>query len=188
MPRLFTERKRLIEGVTARQKALVDEYVKNGGNYRKAWEKAYRADYAKPYMARQCAYVTMKRPNVRAYLERKLKRMVKRADLTEDRLLTQYQEAYDLARGQVKTADMIAATTAQAKLIGMLRDRVETGTVQDYASMESMQEVLTQLAADIGEDAARKIADALGIETPAATLAEPKHSKALEAPGSDAVN
>ena len=73
--------------------------------------------------------------------------MAKRANITEDKILTNYEEALQLARAQQKPDSMVNAATAQAKLVGLLKDRIETKDVTDFDSMGTPSEVLEAVAA-----------------------------------------
>ncbi len=95
-----------------------------------------------------------------------MKRLLNRMDITEEKILTQYQEAYDMAREQGKTADMVSASTAQAKLVGLLRDRIEAGAPGDFDSLENVSDVLKAVEQQAGPEAALMLAQVLGIAKP----------------------
>lgn len=117
-----------------------------------------------------------------------LTKFIKRADITEERVLTQYQEAYDMAVAQGKTADMVSATTAQAKLVGLLRERTEIGMPGDFDRMESVSDVLEALSQQVGPEVALQIGRAMGVvET---QQPEPQEDVALAAaePASGSIN
>ena len=162
-----------VEGIKLKHKLLIDEFIRNGGNGAAAWRKIYGSHYTNPNIPSQSFYLYVRRPRIRAYLERKLQRMIKRGDISEESILTKYEEAYTMAKGSNKTADMISAATAQAKLVGMLRDRVETGPPGSFAGMEEINEVLDGLREHIGTEATNQIATALGI-IPNSQEPEPK--------------
>lgn len=115
-----------------------------------------------------------------------VKRLVKRADITEEKILTQYQDAYDMAEKTGKTADMISASTAQAKLVGILRERMEAGAPGDFERMDNISDVLESLAAQVGPDIAAKIGEALGVMPQPAI--EDDRLLAEAEPVSDAIN
>ena len=89
--------------------------------------------------------------------------MAKRADITEDKILSDYEGALVLAKKQQKPNSIVNAATAQAKLVGLLRDRVESGGVGDFDKMESVSEVLEAVRSQSGPEAALALAKAFGI-------------------------
>lgn len=161
------------------------EYIANGMD----GAKAYRKVYGPIKTANTQAYKLLARPKVRARYQQMMKKILNRADITEERILGKYEEAFDLAQEQGKPSDMIAAATSQAKLVGMLRDRIEAGSPGDFDRMESISDVLAAIAERAGPDVALKISDALGIARqieaqPVDDLTELAESQ----PASDAVN
>jgi hypothetical protein len=89
--------------------------------------------------------------------------MAKRADITEDKILSNYEEAITMARAQAKPNDLTNAATAQAKLVGLLRDRVDISDTTDVAQMEDANEILNAVAARKGRTAALELARHFGI-------------------------
>jgi hypothetical protein len=78
---------------------------------------------------------------------------------------------------------MQSASERKAKLVGLLRDRVEAGNVGDFDNMENISEVLEKVANEAGPDAALALAKAFGIK------AEQEDSELHQAiPPTDAVN
>jgi hypothetical protein len=118
--------------------------------------------------------------------------MIRRSDITIERILTDYEEAKQMAKAQGKGAEIVNAATAQAKLVGLLRDRVEAGNVGDFDNMDNISEVLERVAAEAGPEAALALSKAFGLErTSEAPIELEKPSEAdLEGakPASDAVN
>ena len=118
-----------------------------------------------------------------------LKKIVKRAEITEERILGKYEEAFEMAQEQGKTADMISAATAQAKLVGMLRERLEAGSPGDFDRLENVSDVLEALAARAGPEVAQKIGEALGVLQPIEAQPEDDLAQLAEAqPATDAIN
>src|SRR6185369_2052458 len=89
--------------------------------------------------------------------------MAKRADITEDKILTNLEEAISMARAQAKPNDMTNATMAQAKIVGLTRDRVEISDTTDMAQMEDANEILNAVASRKGRTAALELARHFGI-------------------------
>jgi hypothetical protein len=88
--------------------------------------------------------------------------MAKRADITEDKILTDYEDALQLAKVQAKPNVIIKAATAQAKLVGLLKRRMDTKNVNNPEDMEIIDDILQQVTDEAGADAAAALAKALG--------------------------
>lgn len=91
---------------------------------------------------------------------------MKRADITIEKILTNYQEAMDLAKGQGRAGDIIMAAKEQARLVGLLVERRELGQVGDFDSLSDPADVIDKVRAEVGEDAANALASAFGLEAP----------------------
>ncbi len=168
-----------------RHELFLREYIANGWNGKKAYEKAYRPVKSAEVQASKL----LAKPAVRKRFNQMLKKIVKRAEITEERILGKYEEAFEMAQDQGKTADMISAATAQAKLVGMLRDRLEAGSPGDFDRLENPSDVLEALADRVGPEVAQKIGQALGIIQQIEAQPEEDLSLLAEAlPASDAVN
>lgn len=114
---------------------------------------------------------------------------MKKGDVTIDATLTKYEAAYKMAELMSKPGEMISAATAQAKLVGLLRDRVETGNVGDFDGMESVAEILEKVAAERGPAVALELAKLMGLEP---VIVEDEKGQTTEllnkAPPTDSVN
>jgi hypothetical protein len=95
-----------------------------------------------------------------------------------------------MAESQGKTADMISAASAQAKLVGLLRERLESGAPGDFDKMENLSDVLEALGDRVGPEIAAKIGEALGIinQREDQEEAQPKENLAELLPPSGSVN
>lgn len=168
-----------------RHELFLREYIANGWNGRKAYEKVYRPVKTADIQASKLLAL----PKVRKRFNQMLKKIVKRSEITEERILGKYEEAFEMAQEQGKTGDMISAASAQAKLVGLLRDRLEAGSPGDFERMENASDVLAALADRVGPDVAQKIGEALGlIKQIDAQPVEDLTQLAEASPASDAVN
>jgi hypothetical protein len=145
-----------------RHEQFARQYVKTGCGaeaYRRVYPRIDPLETAKrnAYRLRTYAHVDQRITELR-------QAMAKRADITEDKILTDYQEALALAKKQQKPDSMVNAATAQAKLVGLLRDRVETGNAGDVDNMESVSEILEAVAAQAGPEAALALSKAFGLD------------------------
>ena len=145
-----------------RHEKFAREYVKTG-----IGAEAYRRVYPRidpNETAKRNAYRLRTYAHVDKRIQELRQAMAKRADITEDKILTDYQEALALAKKQEKPDSMVNAATAQAKLVGLLRDRVETGNAGDFDNMDSISEVLEAVAAQSGPEAAMALSKAFGLD------------------------
>jgi hypothetical protein len=133
-------------------------------------------------------------PKVRKRIKELRHYMAKRADITVDKILGDYQQALEMAKEQQKPNDIVNAATAQAKLVGLLRDRIETGSPGDFANMDNISEILEAVAEQAGPEVALALSKAFNLtETQPEPPQEPipaKDSVDIESiePPTDAVN
>ncbi len=85
---------------------------------------------------------------------------------------------------------MIAGSNAQAKLVGLLRDRVETGAVGEFGDTNSISDVLEMVAKEAGPEAAMTLAAMFGLKVPDSQATKNMQEAVLfiADPPSDAVN
>jgi hypothetical protein len=145
-----------------RHEQFAREFVKIGIGaeaYRRVYPRINPLETAKrnAYRLRTYAHVDQRISELR-------QAMAKRADITEDKILTDYQEALTLAKEQEKPDSMVNAATAQAKLVGLLKDRIETKNVDDFDSMESISEILQAVEMQAGSEAALALSKAFGLD------------------------
>ena len=169
-----------------RHEHLAREYIRTGGNGAEAYRRVTSRFPNKPLRNRKAAAVIacgiLKRPEVKRRVQELKDIMAKKSDITIEKVLTDYQVALEMAKGMGKPADVISAATAQAKLVGLLRDRVETGAVGDFDGIDNLPDILDKVAAEAGPEAAVALAKAFGLE------AEPPSELINESPPTDAVN
>ena len=144
-----------------RHEQFAREYVKIGIGaeaYRRVYPHIHPLETAKrnSYRLRTYAHVDQRISELR-------QAMAKRADITEEKILTDYQEALQLAKAQQKPDAIVNAATAQAKLVGLLKDRIETKNVDDFDSMESISEILQAVEKQAGPEAALALSKAFGL-------------------------
>lgn len=65
--------------------------------------------------------------------------VAKRADVTEDSLIEELEQARLIAASEKQTGSMVAATMGKAKLAGLLIDRKEIGDAGEFAAMNEQQ-------------------------------------------------
>lgn len=88
--------------------------------------------------------------------------MAKKSDITLDKVLTDCEAAIEMAKAQSKPNDLVNAAMAQAKLVGLLKDRTEIGAPGDFEGLENISDVLEKIEAEMGPEAALALARAWG--------------------------
>jgi Terminase small subunit len=144
-----------------RHEKFAREYVKTG-----IGAEAYRRVYPRAHpisTARVCASQFLTKPNIASRIGELRQAMAKRADITADKILTDYQVALELAKQQAKPDSIVNAATAQAKLVGLLRERVETGETGDFDKMDNVSDILEAVAKEAGPEVASALSKAFGI-------------------------
>ena len=126
----------------------------------------------------------LKRPEVKKRITELRSIMAKKADITLDKVLSNIEEAITMARSQAKPNDMTNAAMAQARLVGLDKQRVEFTTKDELESMETSA-ILERLEKEIGPAAALALAQKYGLTVDDEPQAE-ELAKAI--PPSDAVN
>lgn len=180
MPQL----KRLRHELFAREFIVTDNQSEA---YRRARENYCKRGY-KPKPLRHhksaavCAVVILRRPEVRARIAELRADIMRKSDITIEKILNDYQHALDIAKSDGKPDAIVNAATAQAKLVGLMRERQEIGQPGDFESMETVNEVLAAVSRELGATAAKALAVAMGVESEALPDVE-----GLEPP-TDAVN
>lgn len=172
--------------LTIGQERFAREYVRSGGKAADAIIKSFGGKSRNA--ARVAAHRQLKKPHVRRKIEELRQRMAKRSDITIDKVLTDYQLALDIAKSQQKAGDIVSAATAQAKLVGLLRDRVEHGGPGDFDSMENLSDIIEKVSQEVGEEAAQALLKVLRhADEPSPNADDDRTLADVEAP-SNAIN
>jgi hypothetical protein len=157
---------------------------------------AYRVVYqgSKGYnCANASAWKLLNKPHIKRRIREMRMDIKRKADITFEKILTDYQDALEMARADNDPGNIIAAAKEQAKLVGLLIDRKEVGSAGDFENMENISDIL----AAIEREAGKTVADALAgtfklLPAPEAQKAPESNvdTEALEQaePASDAVN
>jgi hypothetical protein len=179
-----------------RHEMFAREYLLNGENASAAYRLTARHFPNKPLVHPKSAavvgYTILQRPEVKKRIYELRTIMAKKSDITLDKLLTDIQEAMFMAKTQAKPNDVVNAALAQAKLVGLLRDRVEAGAVGDFDGIDDISAVLEKVSQDISPEVALALSKAFGyhtketLETQSEPVEETKLAQAI--PPSDAVN
>lgn len=117
----------------------------------------------------------LRRPKVQARIRELRKQMATRNRITVDSLLDDLAADRELARRLEQPSAAIAATQLAARLCGLLVERKENGQPGEFAGLQSADDVLALVRAELGPETAAVLAAALAREgtqeeqTPGAT-------------------
>jgi hypothetical protein len=87
--------------------------------------------------------------------------MVKKIDITIEKIINDYQYALDLAKEQGRPAEIVSAATAQAKICDLLRERLK---IEQGDSPENISDIIQQVGEIVGVDAAAGLVKAFGLD------------------------
>ncbi len=169
---------------TYRQELFLRELMKTGVAA-EAWRRIYKPKSVAGAQVAACR--ALKKPHIRKRYYELLERQMKKSDISVEKILADYQRSIDGAGAEGKWGELTAAATAQAKLVGLLRDKVEVGGVGDFQDVNSVADILEIVGKDIGEEAAAVLAAAFGINMEPADK-QSENKLLISDPPSDAVN
>lgn len=157
----------------ARHERFARYYLKTSN----ASEAYRRAGYTcgTPGSVKTCASRLLTNANVKRRLGEIRRQMNTRTRITIESLLHDLAEDRALARETKQVSAAIAATQLSAKLVGLLIDRKESGQPGDFSDLTSADEILARVRADLGDEMADAITQALAkqADTPADGTVEP---------------
>lgn len=107
--------------LTAKQEKFCQGVAK-GLSYSDAYREAYHAEKMKTETVNNSAFKLLKNGEITARVEELKKRALKRYDLTVDDIITELEEARELAKQTSQSATMVSASMGKAKLLGMVVD------------------------------------------------------------------
>lgn len=96
----------------------------------------------------------LRNDKIQSAIREKRRQMLKRSDITLEKLLSDIAEARALAMSSAQPSAAIAASQLSAKLVGLLVDRKESGAPGDFAILTTPQQVLDAIRAELGDAAA----------------------------------
>ncbi len=135
-----------------KQLRFVAEWMKHGNASR-----AYALAGYQPQTQRSLEVASsrlLSHVEVQREITRRKAAMIKRADVTLDKLLQDLQDDRALARKLEQPSAAIAATQLTAKLCGLLIERKESGAPGDFAGAKTEAEVVDQVRTELGDAAA----------------------------------
>lgn len=96
--------------------------VAKGLTYSDAYREAYNTEKMKSDTINNSAFKLMKNGEITARIEELKKRALKRYDLTVDDIISELEEAREIARETKTSSAMVSASMGKAKLLGMVVD------------------------------------------------------------------
>ena len=142
--------------------------------YRAYPEAGYAANGGSPYRLHENA-------RIKARIAEITEAIAMTTRVTVESLSAEFDEARALALGEKQASAAVAATTAKAKLHGLMVDRQEKGAPGDFASAASAADVLALVREQLGDETALLLAAALakGNPSPAEVQAPRGEGQAL---------
>jgi hypothetical protein len=150
-----------------RHERFIREYLKTDFNGAEAYRRVYPRH--RPDIACVSACQLLRVPKVRERLREVQEAIIKRSDITVDKILTEYEDARQLAIAQEKPEAMLNASEKKAKLVGLLVDRREIGNAGDFENLTDISAILEKVREEAGLEAAAALARAFGLDEPAST-------------------
>jgi phage terminase small subunit len=103
----------------------------------------------------------LRRPKIKARINEVRRQMSYKTRVTLETLVEQAEDARRLAMATEQPGAAIQATTLQAKLVGLLVERKESGQPGDFAQLETTEAILAKVRAEFGEAEAQALATIL---------------------------
>lgn len=166
-----------------RQERFVKLYLMemaNGGSATAAYRKVY-TNATGFNCASASAHQLLKLPHIKSRIMEMRMDIKRKADITYEKILTNYEEALKLAKEKGDPANIIAAAREQAKLVGLIIDRKEVGGAGDFENMENISEILEAVAQQVGPEAALALSQAFKLVSPTVVTVKAPASDEAEA-------
>ena len=113
-----------MNNLTPKQEGFCISYIETGNA-----SEAYRLNYSASKMSQAALKIEacklLKHPNIALTLESLKKAHSERHNITVDTLTDELNEAFNVAKEDIKPSAMVAAIMGKAKLHGLLTDKVE---------------------------------------------------------------
>ena len=113
-----------MNNLTPKQTGFCQSYIETGNA-----SEAYRLNYSASKMSQAALKIEacklLKHPNIALTLESLKKAHSERHNITVDTLTDELNEAFNVAKEDIKPSAMVAAIMGKAKLHGLLTDKVE---------------------------------------------------------------
>jgi phage terminase small subunit len=147
-----------------RQMRFVTEYIKTGIASRALVLAGYHRSTRNALDVGASQLIRNRK--VQREIARRKAAMLKKSDITIEKLLSDAEDARQLALKIDQPSAATGAGTLQAKLVGLLIDRKESGAPGDFAGMTTPAEIIAAIRLELGEDAARALEALVSKATP----------------------
>nr|DAL93362.1 MAG TPA: Terminase small subunit [Caudoviricetes sp.] len=115
--------------LTAKQEKFCQGVAK-GLTYSDAYREAYDADKMKTETINRKAKELIDNGKVAARIDKLKQRALKRYDLTVDDIISELEEAREIAKETKTSAAMVSASMGKAKLLGLVTDNISARITQ----------------------------------------------------------
>jgi|SRR5882724_1017367 len=103
----------------------------------------------------------LRNPTVKSRIAELRRQMSYKTSITLQSLLEELAADRELARRVDQPSAAIQATVVQAKLVGLMVERKESGAPGDFASLGTVDEIVAKVRSELGEQAALLLQGAL---------------------------
>lgn len=114
--------------LTIKQEKFANLYIELG-NASEAYRQSYNCEKMKPESVNIKAFELLNNGKITLRIEELREELAKRHDITKDTLITELEEARQIAKETAKAASMVSATMGKARILGLDKQVIEhTGT------------------------------------------------------------
>lgn len=142
-----------------RHERFVRAWVKTGNAAQSYLKAGYKPTTRNSLDASACQL--LRSPKVKSRIGEVKRAVSYKTRVGLETLLARAEEARALAMATDQPAAAIQATTLQAKLLGLLVEKRETGQPGDFAHLETQAEIVDKVRADVGDKEADALASVL---------------------------
>ena len=114
--------------LTIKQEKFCNLYIELG-NASEAYRQSYNCQKMKDETVNRTANALLNDRKITARIDELRNELAKRHDITKDTLITELEEARQIAKETAKAASMVSATMGKARILGLDKQVIEhTGT------------------------------------------------------------
>ena len=114
--------------LTIKQEKFANLYIELG-NASEAYRQSYNCQKMKDETVNRTANALLNDRKITARIDELREELAKRHDITKDTLITELEEARQIAKETAKAASMVSATMGKARILGLDKQVIEhTGT------------------------------------------------------------
>ena len=114
--------------LTIKQEKFCNLYIEIG-NASEAYRQSYNCEKMKPESVNIKAFELLNNGKITLRIDELRSELAERHDITKDTLITELEEARQIAKETAKAASMVSATMGKARILGLDKQVIEhTGT------------------------------------------------------------